>query len=149
MGMEFNGTVHIKAGRENVWAFLIDPEAVSECAPGVNNLEILVPDRKFRATVVVGIGSVKSSFAMDVEFFELDPPNRAKLKAHGNAPGSATDVISEMILVENPDGSTELQWSTEVQIMGTIASLAARFAPSITKKLSEEFFYCVSKKLEA
>ncbi|MCH2538816.1 MAG: carbon monoxide dehydrogenase subunit G [Anaerolineales bacterium] len=149
MGMEFDGTVHIKSGREKVWAFLIDPEAVSKCVPGVNNLEVIVPDRKFRATVVVGIGSVKSSFVMDVEFSELDPPNRAKLKAHGKAPGSATDVISEMILVENPDGYTELQWSTEVQIMGTIASLAARFAPSITKKLSEEFFSCVRKKLEA
>ena len=149
MGMEFDGTVHIKSGREKVWAFLIDPEAVSKCVPGVNNLEVIVPDRKFRATVVVGIGSVKSSFVMDVEFSELDPPNRAKLKAHGKAPGSATDVMSEMILVENPDGSTELQWSTEVQIMGTIASLAARFAPSITKKLSEAFFSCVSKKLEA
>ena len=149
MGMEFDGTVHIKSGREKVWAFLIDPEAVSKCVPGVNNLEVIVPDRKFRATVVVGIGSVKSSFVMDVEFSELDPPNRAKLKAHGKAPGSATDVISEMILVENPDGYTELQWSTEVQIMGTIASLAARFAPSITKKLSEEFFSCGRKKLEA
>ena len=149
MGMEFDGTVNIKASREKVWAFLIDPEAVSECAPGVNNLEILVPGKKFRAIVVVGVGSVRSSFAMDVEFLELDAPKRAKLKAHGKAPGSATDVISEMVLVESPDGSTELQWSTEVQIMGTIASLAARFAPSITKKLSREFFDCVRQKLEA
>ena len=88
MGMEFDGTVNIKASREKVWAFLIDPEAVSECAPGVNNLEILVPGKKFRAIVVVGVGSVRSSFAMDVEFLELDAPKCAKLKAHGKAPGS-------------------------------------------------------------
>lgn len=146
--MQFEGTVKINVAREKVWEFLIDPHAVSQCVPGVNDLEILVPESKFRARVALGLGSVNVNFAMDVEFLDLDEPNRAKLKAHGKAPGSAADVVSEMTLIESPEGYTELQWSTEAYIMGTIASLAARFAPSITKKLSEEFFDCVKQKLE-
>lgn len=146
--MQFEGTVKINVAREKVWVFLIDPHAVSQCAPGISDLEILVPDSKFRARVALGLGSVKANFAMDVEFVELDAPNRAKLKAHGKAPGSAADIVSEITLIESPDGYTELQWRTEVHIMGTIASLAARFAPSITKKLSEEFFKCFKQKLE-
>ena len=146
--MQFEGVVKINAVREKVWAFLIDPHAVSQCAPGIDGLEILVPNSTFRARVALGLGSVKANFVMDVEFVELDAPTRAKLKAHGQAPGSAVDMVSEMILVENPNGSTELRWTTDVHIMGTIASLAARFAPSITKKLTGEFFDCVKKSLE-
>ena len=146
--MQFEGVVKINAMRAKVWAFLIDAHAVNQCAPGISDLEILVPDSKFRARVALGLGSVRANFAMDVEFLELDAPNRAKLKSHGKAPGSAADVVSEITLIESPDGYTELQWRTEVHIMGTIASLAARFAPSITKKLSEEFFECVKQKLQ-
>ncbi len=146
--MQFEGVVKINAVREKVWAFLIDPHAVSQCAPGINGLEILVPNSTFRARVALGLGSVKANFVMDVEFVELDAPTRAKFKAHGQAPGSAVDMVSEMILVEGPNGSTELQWTTDVHILGTIASLAARFAPSITKKLTGEFFECVKKNIE-
>ena len=106
--MQFEGAVNIKAAREEVWAFLTEPHSVSRCAPGINRLEILVPDSKFRAGVMLGLGSVKVKFDMDVEFVELHSPNRAKLKAHGKAPGSAADVVSEMTLIDNPDGSTEL-----------------------------------------
>ena len=41
--MQFEGAVKIKAARKKVWAFLIDPHAVSQCAPGIDGLEI---DRK-------------------------------------------------------------------------------------------------------
>ena len=33
--MHFEGSVPIKASREKVWAFVIDPEQVGQCGPGV------------------------------------------------------------------------------------------------------------------
>ena len=147
--MYFEGTVNINAPRQNVWEFLIDPHLVSQCAPGVSSVEVVIPEKRFRVGVALGLGSVKVKFMMDVEFVELEEPNRAKLKAHGTAPGSATDVVSEMILAAAADGSTELQWSADVNIVGTIASLAARFAPGLTKKLTGEFFRCVKATVEA
>ncbi len=147
--MYFEGTVNINAPRKDVWEFLIDPHTVSQCAPGVSSVEIVVPDSRFRVGVALGLGSVKVKFMMNVEFVELEEPNRAKLKAHGTAPGSATDVVSEMILADTSDGSTELQWSANVNIVGTIASLATRLAPGVTKKLAGEFFHCVKATIEA
>ena len=35
--MHFEGSVPIKASREKVWAFVIDPEQVGQCGPGVEN----------------------------------------------------------------------------------------------------------------
>ena len=147
--MRFEGNLTINAPRGVVWVFLTDPNQVAQCVPGVESVETLVPDQKFRATAAIGFGSVKVRFTGDVEFLELDMPKRAKLKAHGNAPGSAADVTSEMFLSDGPDGTTELKWTVDVVILGTLASLAARLMSSVTQKLTAEFFNCFKKKIEA
>jgi molybdenum cofactor cytidylyltransferase len=146
--MRFEGTVTIAAPRQAVWAFLTDPNKVAECAPGLESVEILVPNQRFRATAGIGFGSVKARFVTDVEWLDLDPPNRARMKAHGNAPGSAVDATSEMDLRDAADGATELRWSADVAVVGTIASLAARLMGGVTQKLTGAFFEEVKKRIE-
>ena len=145
----FEGTVSIKAPRAVVWEFLTDPHKVGQCAPGVESVEVVEGEPKFRAIAAIGFGSVKVRFAGEAEFLELDAPNRATLKAHGNAPGSAMDVLSLMILSDGPEGTTEMTWTADITVLGTIASLASRMMGSITKKLSTEFFNCFKEKIEA
>lgn len=147
--MHFEGTVTIKAPRAEVWEFLTDPNQVAQCAPGVESVEVLVPGQKFKAIAAIGLGSVKARFSGDAEFVDLDAPNRATLKAHGNAPGSAVDVTSEMFLSDGSDGTTGLKWTADVVVLGTLASLAARLMGSVTQKLTAEFFNCFKKKIEA
>ena len=147
--MHLEGTVNIKASRQAVWQYLTDPHKVSECAPGVESVAVVEPGRKFRAVAAIGLGTVKAKFAGDAEFVELEAPNRAKIKAHGNAPGSAADVLSEMFLSDGPDGSTDMRWTAQVTILGSLASLAARMMAPVTQKLTTEFFNCVKKKIEA
>lgn len=147
--MRLEGTVVINAPRARVYEFLTDPQQVSQCAPGVESVEVLVPGHSFRATASIGFGTVKARFTGDVEWLELEAPNRAKMKAHGKAPGSAADVVSEMTLGEAPSGATELRWTADVNVVGQIASLAARLMGTVSKKLTAVFFDCVRSKIEA
>ena len=147
--MHFDGTVSINAPRQKVWEYLTDPNSVSECAPGLKSVEVIEPDKKFRAVAGVGFGSVKVTFEIDVEWVELDPPNHARMKAHGKAPGSGVDITSVMNLANGSEDSTELQWSADIVVVGTIASLASRLMNSMTRKLTGEFFSCVKGKIEA
>ena len=147
--MHLEGTTNIKAPRDRVWAFLTDAYKVCECAPGVQTVDILEPDKKFRAVASVGFGSVKATFVTDIEWLEMDAPNRAKMKAHGKTSGSAMDAMSEMKLADGSDGSTDMKWTADVTVVGTIASLAARLMGSVTQKLTGEFFNCMKKKIEA
>jgi carbon monoxide dehydrogenase subunit G len=71
------------------------------------------------------------------------------VKGHGNAPGSAVDVVSEMFLSDGPDGSTDMRWTAEVVVLGSLASLAARMMAPVSQKLTAEFFNAVKKKIEA
>jgi len=54
-----------------------------------------------------------------------------------------------MRLSEGGDGATELHWTADIQIVGTIASLASRMMVGVTKKLTGMFFTCVKSKIEA
>ncbi len=146
--MQFDGTVTIQAPQQKVWEFLTDPDSVSQCAPGLKSVEVIVPDEKFRAVAAIGFGAVSATFSNEVEFVELEPPNRAVVKVHGTAPGSAVDVMSEMVLSDGGEGGTTLTWSADITIVGTIASLASRMMGGVTKKLTGVFFACVKEKIE-
>jgi len=147
--MNFKGTVTIHAPRKKVWDFLTSAEQMSDCAPGLEKLEILEPNEKFRATASIGFGAVKATFVTDAQWMGLDAPNSAKMKIHGKAPGSVVDGTSEMTLREgDKPGDTIVDWSSEVTIAGAIAGLASRLMAPVTQKLTDSFFENVRKKIE-
>jgi uncharacterized protein len=146
--MKFNGSVEILANQQKVWDFLTDPDLVSQCAPGVEKVEIIEPNKKFKAIVSVGFGNLKAKFANDIEFVSLDMPSQAVIKVHGRAPGSAVDVMATMNLVSIEENITEINWEADINVLGTIAALANRMMGSVTKKLTTEFFKTVKGKIE-
>jgi carbon monoxide dehydrogenase subunit G len=146
--MQFKDTVSIKAPRDKVWAFLVDANKVARCAPGVEDVEVIEEYKKYKAVATVGFGNIKARFNTDLEFVALEEPDFAKIKVHGTAPGSAADVIAEMSLSDGEDNTTVLDWTADIVILGTIASLANRMMGSVTKKLTAEFFNNVKKNIE-
>jgi carbon monoxide dehydrogenase subunit G len=68
--MHFEGTVDIAAPRDKVWAFVIDPEQVGQCGPGVESIDV-VDDTHFKVVAKVGIGFISAKFAVNMEFAEL------------------------------------------------------------------------------
>jgi carbon monoxide dehydrogenase subunit G len=146
--MKFDGEVKIHAPIEKVWAGMTDPNLVSQCAPGLQSMQILVPDKEFKVVAAIGFGTVKVTFDANVEWIEMDPCNFAKVKAHGKAPGSGVDVVSEMRLTSIDPENTDLNWSADIVIVGTIASLASRMMGGMTKKMTSTFFDCIRSKIE-
>jgi len=146
--MHFEGSIPIKASREKVWAFVTDPNQVGECGPGVETIEVIDPTH-FKAAAKVGIGFITAKFNVNMEFAEQQPPDRALIKAHGQAPGSAVDATAEMKLSDGPDGSTVMDWSADVDLSGTLASVGARLIEGTANKMIGQTFDCMRAKLEA
>src|SRR5574342_492713 len=88
MPMQFQGTVEIAAPRDRVWAFLMDPQQVGSCGPGVESIEVIDADH-FKAKAKVGGGFISARFAVDMTVAERQEPDLAVLKAHGRAPRAA------------------------------------------------------------
>ena len=103
--MKFSGTVDIAAPRDKVWAFLLDPNQVGSCGPGVEKIEV-IDDRHFKATAKVGVSGP-------------------------------------------PEGPTKMNWSADVTIAGTLASVGGRLIEGTANKMIGQTFECIRAKLEA
>ena len=145
--MHFEGSVPIRASREKVWAFVIDPDQVGQCGPGVEKIEV-IDATHFKATAKVGIGFISARFVVDMSFAELVAPDKAVIKAHGQAPGSAVDADAAMNLSDGPDGTTVMDWNADVNIAGTLAGVGARLIEGTAHKMIGQTFDCMRSKLE-
>jgi len=148
--MHFSGTVEIDAPRDKTWAFLTDPERVASCGPGVESVEELDDtNTNFRVRAKVGVGFITAKFVVNMSFAELSEPDRATIKASGQAPGSAVDAVGEMNLSGPAEGPTTMDWKADVDISGSLASVGARLMEGTANKLVGQTFDCIKAKLEA
>jgi uncharacterized protein len=146
--MHFEGTVQIDADRDKVWAFLVDPNQVGSCGPGVESIEV-IDDTHFKATAKVGVGFISARFNVNMELVDLEAPDKANIKAHGQAPGSAVDATATMNLSDGEGGGTQMDWVADVNISGTLASVGARLIEGTANKMIGQTFDCIRAKLEA
>jgi uncharacterized protein len=146
--MKFEGTVTIAAPRDRAWAFLMDPDQVGPCGPGVESIEV-IDATHFRAKAKVGVGFIRANFTIAMEMTDLQPSDHATVKAHGQAPGSAVDATAQMTLRDgDAASSTIMDWSADVNISGTLASVGARMIEGTAHKMIGQTFECIKAKLE-
>ena len=147
--MEFKGEERIKAPREEVWAFVTDPEKIAQCAPGLEDggLEV-IDDDHFKVTVKAGVGFISSVFEFDCEWAERDAPNKAVIKANGDAPGSSVTMTATMELADDGNG-TVMNWTTNAQISGRLAGVGGRLINPVADRMTGQVFDCVREKLES
>ncbi len=139
MRLNFSGAPEVAAPREMVWAKLMDPDFVAASAPGVEKVERL-DDTRYKVVSAFGVGAIKVRFTLDVALSDLVAPERATMSARGKAPGSAVDVRAAIVLREPSPGRTIMEWSSESEVSGTVASVGGRLLEGTAKKLTEQFW---------
>jgi carbon monoxide dehydrogenase subunit G len=146
--MQFTGSATIRAPRQKVWDFVIDPAQVGQCGPGVESIE-KIDDLHYRAVAKIGVGFVSARFRGTLEIVDQEAPARAVLKASGQAPGSAADAVATIEIGDGdePD-TTVMRWVADVSISGTLASVGARLIEGTTNKLIGQTFDCIKATLE-
>jgi uncharacterized protein len=146
--MHFEGTQTVNAPIDKVWAHILDPNKVAECAPGFKSMEILGSDH-FKPTIAVGVGAVKATFTLDVHLVDVTPTSHAGMTGRGQAVGSAVELRADMTLSQASAVATMMAWTADVNVSGTIASMGARLLEGTAHKLTGRFFDCLRQKLEA
>ncbi|MDQ7843707.1 MAG: carbon monoxide dehydrogenase subunit G [Armatimonadota bacterium] len=148
MPLHYEGMLAIRAGRRQVWGFLVDPHRVSRCLPDVQSLDVLGEGR-FRAVVRVGVAFIRGNFTFEVTMRDLQEPAHAVIAGRGSGLGSGVDVTSTVDLADGEGGVTELRWTADVVVSGPLATVGARLLDSTVERKTAELFECVKAQLEA
>jgi uncharacterized protein len=142
------GRVAIAAPRDEVWAFLLDPERVGPCLPGVDSVERLA-DGRFRARARVGAGLLSTKIEVIGEYGQLEPLSAATMSARGSGLGSTGDATARLTLADGEAGGTVVDWSAEVTLAGMAAAFEGRLSDGTADRALGGVFDCIRARLEA
>ncbi|MEF8814502.1 MAG: carbon monoxide dehydrogenase subunit G [Halovenus sp.] len=137
--MKFDGEFVVDGAPEEIWPYFNDPDILQDCAPGCKEMVLESPSQ-LRATLEVGVGSVKPTFDVDAVVLECTEPSRLEIRATGEASRNSFSMTAWQELTDNGDGTTTVEWEADADVSGVIASLGDRALGSVTNKLVNDFF---------
>ena len=141
--MKIEGTHKIDAPRDRIFSALVDPSVLQKCIPGCEQMEKTGEDQ-YKARLTAGVGPVKGTFTATVSLQDIIAPEHYKLVVEGKGQPGFVKGSGELNL-KDADGTTEIQYTGDVNIGGLIASVGQRMIQATANMLAGRFF----KSLEA
>lgn len=139
--MKLEGTHQLEASRERVYQSLVNPEVLQRCIPGCERLD-RTGENTFSATIRAGVGSIKGVFEGTVRLEDLREPEHFRMVVEGKgAPGFLKG--SGDLNLEVDGNGAKVNYSGDVQVGGTIASVGQRMILGTAKMMAAQFFTCL------
>ena len=136
--MKLEGSHQVEASRERVYRSLVDPEVLQRCIPGCERLE-KTGENVFAATIRAGVGSIKGVFNGTARLEEIREPEHLRIVVDGKgAPGFLKG--SGDLDLEQENNFTNVKYTGDIQVGGTIASVGQRMIQSTVKMMATQFF---------
>jgi hypothetical protein len=136
--MTLDGSHHLKAPRERVWALFTDPGVLQRITPGCERLAPVGPD-EFEATLTVGVAAVKGTYQGRMAIVDKAPPEGYTLRIEGSGRPGFVRGEGRVTLVEE-DGGTRVRIHGEAQVGGLIAAVGQRLLGAASRMLMSQFF---------
>ena len=145
--MKLQGESVVHASRDRVWQLLNDPAVLARITPGVTEL-IPDGDDRYKATFVVALGPLKSTFNGQVEVADQQPPEAMTLKVQARGSGGGVAATGRITLREDESqpGATRVSWTGEPQLTGMLATVGGRFVQGASKSQAEQFFASLERE---
>jgi carbon monoxide dehydrogenase subunit G len=148
MAFRIEDKFEVKAPIDRVWKFLIDPQQVVQCMPGVKLTEIQ-DDKNFVGAMTLKIGPVSMSFQGKVQITEMDEnAYLVRMSGEGKEGGGWMKGSMASQLTPTSDTDTEVKVNTEVDIAGRALQFGRSLIESIMKQQFQKFAESVRKTLE-
>jgi hypothetical protein len=151
MALEISKSFVVRAAPEAVWSFLTDPARVARCLPGAQITD-KVDDRTYTGTITVKVGPVAASYKGTMKFEQLDAAARtAVIAASGQdvrGKGGA-DMRMTSRLVERTPGETDVQITSQVNVMGILAQFGRGMIQDVSDQMFDKFVAAARAELEA
>ena len=148
--MKIEGKFTMKAQIQKVWDFLLAPGTLASCIPGAEKMEP-VDDKTWEGIVKQKVGPISVKLGFTQSLTEVDPPKHIKAVGRGSAAGGAGTFTQETIvdLKELAGGEVEVAYSSNVSLVGRLATFGERIMRAKVKKVGEDFINNLQNKLKS
>ena len=133
-----SGSFTVPGAPEDVWASLLDPDALKDVIPGCHSVAA-VSDTHFVAEVSLGVGPVKGRFSADVALSNLKPNEFAHLAGALTGPLGDADGTGNVRLSAVPEGC-QVDYDYRVNVNGKVAAVGGRMLGRATDIVIGKFF---------
>ena len=122
--MQLDGKIAIAAPPADVWAFLLDPERLAGCVPGVRDVRA-VDARTFTGAISAAVGPLQSDFTFTTVVVRETFPDDLGVEMEGtDAMTKSTLRAAVTIALTEPEpGRTEMRYRATISISGRLAIL--------------------------
>lgn len=145
--MQLSGKNIVNAKPENVWALLMDPEALARIVPGISRLE-KNGENKFKSILEIKLGPVNGAFTGEFQLEDIIPNKGFTLKVLQNSKiGNANASIKIDLLKPEPTRTT-ISFNGEVKMTGLLAGMGQRIMGGVSNTLTKQFFTNLERELE-
>ena len=146
--MQIKDSFIINAPQDKVWEFLFDIPKLSECVPGIEDVEV-VDDKTYKGKLVVKVGPIKTSFSGTVNLTKVNAPNQIAGTVDGEDKSSASSVMASFSgTLKSIEGGTEAAFEVEANLRGRLAQFGGPVITATAKKLTAEFAKNLRERLE-
>ena len=126
---------------DTAWSVLKDVRVVAECMPGASITE-QTADNQYKGTVKVKVGPVQSSFGGTIDVTSVDESAHslalsAKGKDRSGTSNASMQLTASVVTTEH--GGCELSGTSEIKVMGKMASFGARMINGVADQLIDQF----------
>lgn len=144
MSIKIEGHRRIAASPEETYRLLTDPVTLVRTMPGLKAL-VLVEDGSYAAEMEMGVASIKGKYHGRMEIVDQVPAESYKLVMQGQGPGGFVTVALR-VSFGSQDADTEVGYSGEAQVGGTVAGVGQRMLSGIAGYIVNQFFTAVAKE---
>lgn len=145
--MNLDGTFTFNGPRALVWELLQDPEVLAKALPGTETLVLTSPDH-FAGVMKVSVGPVTAAtFDVTVVLLDKVAPERFTMQIDGKGGVGYTKGTASIALSDTPDGTTAMQYTSNVQIGGKIAAVGQRLLESVGKMMMRQALDALEREL--
>lgn len=145
--MVFKTLYEFDAAPGEVFDAMTDPCVVASCLPGCDVLEPLGGNR-YEATMTIGVAAIKGRFKGTVELRDLNRPFSYGIHVNGKGPAGFARGRGEIEISER-GSSSSVSVQARAQVGGPVARVGQRLLAGTTKMVTDRFFACLRKKVEA
>jgi carbon monoxide dehydrogenase subunit G len=144
--VKISGSAVLHASPDQVWAAITDPSVLATVIPGCDVLTPLADD-KFGLTVTLGVASIKGSYTGEVAFSDMRQPSSLTMRANGSGGPGTIDTTVAVVLADNADGTTKLDYDADAMVGGMVGGVGQRVLAGVAKKTAGLFFAAIDDVL--